>query len=122
MNIDLNRDILSQIKEIVADTFKAVYKLIDPNKRINTFELLGYDFMIDANFKIYLIEVNTNPCLEVSSPLLRKIISSMIDNTLSIAVDPVFPPENFAVCKKGQIPDINLDNKFVLVFDEKLNN
>ncbi len=38
--------------------------------------------MIDENFKTYLIEVNTNPCLELSSPLLARIIPSMIDNAL----------------------------------------
>ena len=34
------------------------------------FEIFGYDFMIDNNGKLWLIEINTNPCLELSSPLL----------------------------------------------------
>ena len=34
------------------------------------FELFGYDFLIDEDFRVWLIEVNTNPCLEESSPLL----------------------------------------------------
>ena len=38
------------------------------------FELFGYDFMIDANLKVWLIEVNTNPCLEESSPILEEIL------------------------------------------------
>ena len=29
----------------------------------NTFELFGLDFMIDSLGKLWLIEVNTNPCL-----------------------------------------------------------
>lgn len=36
----------------------------------NNFELLGYDFMIDEELKVYLIEVNTNPCLEQPCNLL----------------------------------------------------
>ena len=48
--------------------------------------------MMDDNFKVYLIEVNTNPCLELCSPLLKRLIPEMIDNSLRIAVDPVFPP------------------------------
>jgi hypothetical protein len=36
--------------------------------------------MIDEDFKVYLIEVNTNPCLELSSPLLSRIIPAVIDN------------------------------------------
>ena len=38
--------------------------------------------MIDDDFKTYLIEVNTNPCLELGCPLLARIIPSMIDNAL----------------------------------------
>jgi len=37
--------------------------------------------MIDDQFKVNLIEVNTNPCLELSSSLLSNIISQLIDNT-----------------------------------------
>jgi D-alanine-D-alanine ligase-like ATP-grasp enzyme len=53
---------------------RATFNKLDPNKRLNTFEILGYDFMIDDTFKVYLIEANTNPCLELSCPLLAKII------------------------------------------------
>ena len=38
--------------------------------------------MIDANYKLYLIEINTNPCLELSCPLLSGIIPRFIENTL----------------------------------------
>jgi tubulin polyglutamylase TTLL1 len=43
-------------------------------------QIFGYDFMIDQHYKVYLIEVNTNPCLEASSPLLGRIIPSMLDS------------------------------------------
>ena len=53
--------------------------------------------MIDDEFKVYLIEVNTNPCLELSSPLLARLIPSMVENSIRICVDPLFPPpENFS--------------------------
>lgn len=74
----------SQIKKIITDSISATYYVIDPKRRCHSFELFGYDFMIDENFKIYLIEVNTNPCLEQSSLLLSKIIPYLIDNTLRL--------------------------------------
>jgi len=53
--------------------------------------------MMDEDFKVYLIEVNTNPCLELSSPLLARLIPHMLDNALRLVVDPLFPPpENFS--------------------------
>jgi tubulin monoglycylase TTLL3/8 len=64
------RDIFSQIERLVQDTFRAVYLKIDPQRLSHSFEIFGYDFMIDEQFKVYLIEANTNPCLEVSCPLL----------------------------------------------------
>jgi tubulin monoglycylase TTLL3/8 len=48
--------------------------------------------MIDDSYRVWLIEVNTNPCLEVSSPVLAKIIPPMMDNAFRIALDPIFPP------------------------------
>jgi D-alanine-D-alanine ligase-like ATP-grasp enzyme len=33
-------------------------------------EIFGFDFFLDELFNVYLIEVNTNPCIEESSPLL----------------------------------------------------
>ena len=79
--------------------------------------------MIDDNFKVWLIEVNTNPCLELSSPLLSKIIPAMVENSLRIAVDTVFVPplEHMILNKKQVIFDNALDfNKYDLVFDENV--
>lgn len=34
--------------------------------------------MIDKSYNLWLIEANTNPCLEESSPLLKILIPRMI--------------------------------------------
>ncbi len=36
--------------------------------------------MIDEDFKVYLIEINTNPCLELTSPLLARVIPGFLDD------------------------------------------
>lgn len=93
---------------------------MDPYKRFNTFECFGLDFMIDENFKTYLIEVNTNPCLELSSPLLARLIPSMLENAIRLAVDPVFlPPESFSQ-RKNIVHELCPENKFALIFDERV--
>jgi tubulin--tyrosine ligase len=62
----------------------AVKKLIKCDKRY-TFELFGYDFMISDDGNVYLIEVNTNPCLEESCSHLKKIMQRMISILLLIS-------------------------------------
>ena len=48
--------------------------------------------MIDSTGQPFLIEFNTNPCLELSSNLLARIIPEMLENAFRIALDPIFPP------------------------------
>ena len=76
----------------MSDTYRAVYTKIDANRLKNSFELFGYDFMIDESFRVYLIEANTNPCLEISCPLLARIIPEVIDNTFTMVLDLLFQP------------------------------
>jgi hypothetical protein len=52
--------------------------MLNLNDRKYSFEIFGYDFMIDAEGTVWLIEVNTNPCIEESSPLLGKLIPRMV--------------------------------------------
>ena len=54
----------------VAKTIEATKHKRNPKMRTNCFELFGFDFMLDEDMRCWLIEVNTNPCLEESSPLL----------------------------------------------------
>ena len=61
--------------------------------------------MIDKNYKPWLIEINTNPCLETSSPLLVRLIPEIVENLFRfiispyiidsfhrLVIDPIFPP------------------------------
>jgi tubulin polyglutamylase TTLL1/tubulin monoglycylase TTLL3/8 len=81
-HINFQSEILPKLREIVRDTVQAVYLKLDPRRRMHTFEVFGYDFMLDEDLRPWLIEVNTNPCLEVSSPLLARLIPNMLDNAL----------------------------------------
>jgi hypothetical protein len=93
---------------------------LDPKRRTNSFEIFGYDFMIDADFNLILIEANTNPCLELSCPLLARIIPAMLDNAFRLAVDPLYPPPDFNMAKKNTLNEIMPINKFEIVFDERI--
>ena len=67
--------------DFVAAQMKSYYIFgYDGSLKIN--KIFGLDFMIDENFKVYLIEVNTNPCYELSSTLLSRLIPQMIENAI----------------------------------------
>lgn len=65
-------------------------------KRQQSFEIFGYDFMLDDNFKVYLIEANTNPCLETTCPILQKVITDVVDTGFRLSLDPLYPPPNMS--------------------------
>lgn len=54
--------------------------------------MFGYDFLVDSDYESWLIEVNTNPCLEESSPLLQVLIPRMINDAMKLTIDQVFLP------------------------------
>jgi len=55
------QDVEPQIKKIVTDTIRAASSNINPARRLHTFEIFGYDFMVDSDLRVWLIEINTNP-------------------------------------------------------------
>ena len=76
--------------------------------------------MIDANFNVWLIEVNTNPCLELSSLLLSRIIPAFMEHTFRLTIDPIFPPTaHYFNSIKYLTPNNPMEKlQFELIFDE----
>jgi tubulin monoglycylase TTLL3/8 len=74
------------MKKVGSDAISAAALSIDPQRRVNNFEIFGLDFMIDENYNVWLIEINTNPCLETTCPVLSKIIPRFIENTFQYSL------------------------------------
>lgn len=89
--IDIYEDIVPSMKEMIIKSIYSVRKTIDPYKRKFCFEMFGYDFILDEDFNTFMIEVNTNPCLEESSQLLKDMLPRMIEDMLKLTVDQIFP-------------------------------
>ena len=49
---DFYKDILPQIKELVKDTVLATYFKIDPERKSHSFEILGYDILVDSSYHV----------------------------------------------------------------------
>lgn len=84
------------MKDIAIDVFLASKSKLNPNKRRNCFELLGFDFMIDEDFRTWLIECNTNPSLSLHNKSLKPILPKMLNEMFKIVLDPIFDSYNSA--------------------------
>ena len=45
---------------------------------------------MDINYKPFLLEINTNPGYEESSPLIKTLVPRMIDDALRLTIDKEF--------------------------------
>ena len=73
--------------------------------------------MIDEDFSVYLIEANTNPCLETHCPILSRLIPGMLDASFRIAVDPILPPTDLNFKRSHEALH---EIRYIQVFDEAL--
>ena len=87
LDIDVRKDILPKMKEIIVLSMASVKKLINKYHRKKCFEIFGYDFMLDIDFNPFLIEINTNPGLEISSPLINNLVPRLIDDAFRLTID-----------------------------------
>jgi hypothetical protein len=87
---------------------------LNPNKRKHCFEIFGYDYIIDSDFNVWLIEINTNPCIEESSSLLKVLLPRMLDDAFKLTIDQLFPlPNNIDETKKVDLNHSNSKTKRV---------
>ena len=108
INYNIKDNLIPQIKEIIKLTMKSIKYKINKNRRNYQFEIFGYDFMIDSEFNLFLIEINTNPGLEESSPWIKIIVPRMLDDALRITIDQLFETKyDFDLITKN---NIEIDN------------
>ena len=116
-NFKLKKDLMKKVKEIISLTMRSGKDKINKNGRSHQFEIFGYDFMLDSDFNVFLIEINTNPGLEISSPWIQIVVPRMLDDALRLTVDKVFDPVyDFEKSYKGNITE----EQKKLLFDSQI--
>ena len=86
MGIDYN-EVFASIKDLIIKTcFSAeqpILQCMGGNKNKNAcFEIYGFDVIIDAKLRPWLLEVNVSPSLSSSSPLDKQIKTTLLSDTL----------------------------------------
>jgi hypothetical protein len=89
-NYSVKQQLYPKLKNIIKLSIMSVRYKINMRNRKYCYEVFGYDFIIDENFTPYLLEINTNPGLEDSSPLISKLVPRMIEDSLKLTLYDVF--------------------------------
>ena len=88
--IDNFNHMINQMKFLVEISFKSVGKKLMKTNPVLCFEIFGYDFIIDNDFKPWILEINNNPGLCISSPVIKKLVPRMLDDAFRLTIDKIF--------------------------------
>ena len=99
-NIPLDNfdNMIKQMKLLIEISMKAVGKKLLKTTPVLSFEIFGYDFIIDNEFKPWILEINNNPGLVISSPVIQKIIPRMLDDAFRLTIDTIFDTKYSKEC------------------------
>ena len=111
LGADRWKEIHEKIKNAIICSFYASHQEI--KQRENSHELYGYDFMIDENFNVYLIEVNASPALDYSTKITEMAVKNMVKDLIKIVIDNN-NGKSFLVNANGE----GDSNKFIQIFNE----
>ncbi|KAK5853671.1 hypothetical protein PBY51_014804 [Eleginops maclovinus] len=84
-NVTLETSILPQIKQIIKSCLTCIEPSISTKHlSYQSFQLFGFDFMVDESFKVWLIEINGAPACA------QKLYSELCQGIVDVAISSVF--------------------------------
>lgn len=63
----------------------------------HAYRVCGVDFMVDENFKVYIIEINNSPMMKASKHFkepINRVEKKLYQSVAVDIIDPIFPPAN----------------------------
>jgi len=80
--------LLPQMKDIVTTTLKSVQEAWSSTEgHSSSFQLLGYDFLIDEDLRVWLLEVNNNPLMQPSCYVLERLSDACLKDLFRVVLD-----------------------------------
>eukprot|EP00668_Euglena_longa_P016108 GGOE01020317.1.p1 GENE.GGOE01020317.1~~GGOE01020317.1.p1 ORF type:complete len:437 (+),score=105.42 GGOE01020317.1:49-1311(+) len=79
-------DILPQVRAICQASLLSVYDQLRLQGDYNAFQLFGFDLMVDADFKVWLLEINGSPAAAA------RLYESIAEGIIRLCLDTHFPP------------------------------
>ncbi|XP_021088237.1 inactive polyglycylase TTLL10 isoform X2 [Mesocricetus auratus] len=105
-----------RMQQIMAHCFLAVKSKLEC--KLGYFDLIGCDFLIDENFKVWLLEMNSNPALHTNCEVLKEVIPGVVMETLDLALEtcqkslhsqkmmPLLSQRHFVLLYNGETTDL----------------
>lgn len=90
--------IIEKMKDLIEVSMNCVGNKLMPHKCTLSFQIFGYDFIIDNNYKPWILEINYNPGLQITSQVIENIVPRMIDDAFRLTIDTVFETEYDSNC------------------------
>ncbi len=78
------------MKKIATYSCQAAQDIIEARK--NSHELFGFDFMVDENFNTWLIEINSSPAMDYSTPITERLVKSVLPDLVKVVLDYNYAP------------------------------
>ncbi|XP_045155172.1 inactive polyglycylase TTLL10 [Echinops telfairi] len=85
-----------RMQQIMSHCFLSVKSKLEC--KLGYFDLIGCDFLIDSDFKVWLLEMNSNPALHTNCEVLKEVIPGVVMETL----EPLRSPQPSTPDPQGQ--------------------
>ncbi|KRX10650.1 hypothetical protein PPERSA_05470 [Pseudocohnilembus persalinus] len=88
-NYGKNQSQMEKIKDIIKQFLCYTIHIGEEKlqKKLGCFELMGVDILISENFRPYLIEMNSNPAIDIDTKVKAEIIPQVVENALNLVLE-----------------------------------
>ena len=89
LSIDFFEDIIPKMKKQIEVSICSPGKNLFKKNTQFSFQLLGYDFILDKNFEPWILEINDNPGIS-TSPLYDIFVPRLLDDAFRLTLDEIY--------------------------------